>query len=243
MSKVVTTTVAPTQPGDTVTLGGTGDSVVITNNDIRTNVLQDAGGNAIFTSDGSGTLSGLNSGLSGDGWKLLNTSTASGASSVEFTSLTGYKIFKFVFIDVAPSADNRDLVFNGSTDDGSTWATKTTSYFETYHGVDGASTTLTYGAAYDLAQSTSDQILARDAGGGADECIAGEIVIFNPASTTYVKHFYSTIQYHHYYGNNQSQNNFVAGYFNTTSALNRIKFLMDADNLSGTIKQYGLVAL
>ena len=76
MSKVVTTTVAPTQPGDTLTLGGASDSVVITNNDIRTNVLQDAGGNAIFTSDGSGNLSGLNIGLSGGGWQLLNTTTA-----------------------------------------------------------------------------------------------------------------------------------------------------------------------
>ena len=60
MSKVVTTTVLPDVAGGSVTLGGTGDSVVATGNDIRTNIMQDAGGNAVFTSDGSGNLSGTN---------------------------------------------------------------------------------------------------------------------------------------------------------------------------------------
>ena len=242
MSKVVTTTVAPTQPGDTVTLGGTGDSVVITNNDIRTNVLQDAGGNAIFTSDGSGTLSGLNSGLSGDGWKLLNTTNASNAANVSFTSLTGYKIFKFVFVDVNPATDQY-LTINFSADGGSNYnMDKTTTFFESYNYENGSGSGLIYQGGYDLAQSAAGQPLSQHTGGSdADNCMVGELHLFNPSSTTYVKHFYSTT-------NNLPnaaicQNAFVAGYVNNTSAVNAVRFAMSSGNFDGVIKQYGLVAL
>jgi|TARA_Y100000310_G_C20499476_1_gene723225 hypothetical protein len=241
MSKVVTTTVAPTQPGDTVTLGGTGDSVVITNNDIRTNVLQDAGGNAIFTSDGSGTLSGLNSGLSGDGWKLLNTTNASNAANVSFTSLTGYKIFKFVFVDMHPETDSQNFMFNGSTDGGSNYnVTKTTTFFYSYHWEDDSFSGLGYITGSDLAQSTADQMLMRGIGNGSDESGVGELFLFNPASTTYVKHFYAKTQMLE--ARNESENCFVGGYFNTTSAINAIRYNFASGNMNGTIKQYGLVA-
>ena len=98
MSKIVTTTVLPDVAGGSVTLGGTGDSVVATGNDIRTNALQDAGGNAVFTSDGSGVLSGMNSAFSG-ALNLLSTQTASGAASVEFTSGidSTYDVYCFKF--------------------------------------------------------------------------------------------------------------------------------------------------
>ena len=241
MSKVVTTTVAPTQPGDTVTLGGTGDSVVITNNDIRTNVLQDAGGNAIFTSDGSGTLSGLNSGLSGDGWKLLNTTNASNAANVSFTSLTGYKIFKFVFVDVNPATNNSGFVVNFSTDGGSNYnVTKTTTAFRASHAENDSSAELVYAAGNDLAQSTAYQTLFASLANGADESSAGEMHLFNPSSTTYVKHFYSTGQSNLSSG---AYHWFRGGYCNTTSAVNAVDFKMESGNFDGTIKQYGLVAL
>jgi len=175
-------------------------------------------------------------------WKLLNTSTASGASSVEFTDLTGYKIFKFVFIDVNPATDNVKFQFNGS-DDASSHTydiTKTTTYFDAQHTEAGPYGALYYKTNHDLAQSTGYQSLAYELGSDADQCLAGELYLFNPASTTYVKNFY--------YVGNYSQNAEytlnprVGGYFNTTSAITALNFKMDSGNFDGVIKQYGLVA-
>ena len=174
-------------------------------------------------------------------WKLLNTSTASGASSVSFTDLTGYKIFKFVFIDVNPDTDNVHFEFNGS-DDASSHTydiTKTTTYFDAQHKEDGNYGALYYKSSHDLAQSTGYQPLAYELGSDADQCLAGELHLFNPASTTYVKHFY--------YVSNYSQNTEytlnprVGGFFNTTSAITALDFRMNSGNFDGVIKQYGLV--
>ena len=242
MSRVYADTIEPRKPTQDITLGTTGETITLLGNDLRVNTVKDKGGNTLWTSDGSGTLSSVNSALKGN-LVLLNTTNATNQTSVSFTTqlTSAYDVYCFRFIDITPSNDNRDFMFNGSIDSGSNYnVTKTTTYFEAYHGVDGTSTFLGYGGSYDLAQSTAYQILARDAGSGADERIIGDLWLFTPSSTTYVKQFYSTVQYHHYYQNNQSQNNFVAGYFNTTSAINAIDFKMDSNNFDGIIKLYGL---
>jgi hypothetical protein len=41
--------------------------------------------------------------------------------------------------------------------------------------------------------------------------------------------------------NSQISNNYVAGYFNTTSAIDEIQFKFDSGNIdAGTIKMYGV---
>ena len=174
-------------------------------------------------------------------WKLLNTSTASDASSVEFTDLTGYKIFKFVFIDVNPATDTAGFQFqvNASGQSGYN-ETITSTYFYAVHDEADTNTFLLYEASLDLAQGTSYQPLASYLGNGADESLAGELHLFSPSSTTYVKHFYSTRNYHT--AHNYTVNGFTAGYINTTSAIDEIDFKMSSGNFDGTIKQYGLVA-
>ena len=242
MSTVYADTLEPTVPTKDTTLGATGDSITIGANSINTNVIQDSGGNVLFQSDGSGTLSNVNSAFSAD-LKLLSTQTASGSASLSFTSGldSTYDAYCFKFIEVNPATDNSDFTFNGSTDGGSNYnVTKTTTYYEAVHDVSDDSSSLSYGTSYDLAQSTSYQILGRDLGNGADENLAGELWLFAPSSTTYVKHFYTTTQYHHYYGDNQTNNTYVAGYFNSTSAVNAISFKMDSGNFDGIIKMYGL---
>ena len=242
MAIVYTDNIGPRKPTQDITLGTTGETITLPGNDLRVNTVKDKGGNTLWTSDGSGTLSSVNSALKGN-LVLLNTTNATNQTSVSFTTqlTSAYDVYCFRFIDITPSNDNRDFMFNGSIDSGSNYnVTKTTTYFEAYHGVDGSSTSFGYGTSYDLAQSTAYQILARDAGGGADECIVGEFWLYGPSSTTYAKHFHSTIQYHHYFSNNQSQQNYVAGYFNTTSAINAIDFKMDSNNFDGIIKLYGL---
>ena len=87
-----------TPAGNTLTLGESGDTVVVTD-DVKVNTVKDAGGNTLWVSNGSGVLSSVNAGLGG-AEVLLATSTASGESEIEFTlsSHTTYKSFLFKFI-------------------------------------------------------------------------------------------------------------------------------------------------
>jgi hypothetical protein len=173
---------------------------------------------------------------------LLSTQTASDSASISFT--TGidstYKEYQFYFIDIHPRTDDANFTFNMSTDSGSNYnVTKTTTWFQAYHNEAGTDTGLAYNTGLDLAQSTSFQPLGASIGNGADEMFAGSFQIFNPASTTYVKHFISNGSV--YTSANYNQNYFSAGYGNTTSAINAIQFKMSSGNMDGTILMYGIV--
>ena len=241
MSKVVTTTLLPDVAGGSVTLGGTGDSVVVTGNDIRTNALQDAGGNAVFTSNGSGVLSGMNSAFAG-AMKPIQTQTASNAASVSFT--TGidstYDVYMFKFMNINPATNSSLLQFqvNAVGETGYN-ETMTTTFFRAYHMESDGGAALTYQTSFDQAQGTSYQWLTRDTGNVADEACAGELYLFAPSSTTYVKHFYSTFITNT--SDDQCHNSYMSGYVNTTSAINAIDFKMNnGSNFDGIIKMYGI---
>jgi len=173
---------------------------------------------------------------------LISEATASASSSIEFTSGidSTYDIYQFEFINIHPATIRAKFQFNLSTDGGSTYAvTKTTTFFNSEHNEGGSSADLTYRTAEDLAQSTSNQNLVRDMGNADDESSSGTLTLFNPSSTTYVKHFISTSNTYFYSG--YTMNNFVAGYGNTTSAINAVKFVMSSGNIdAGTIKMYGI---
>ena len=173
---------------------------------------------------------------------LISEATASASSSIEFTSGidSTYDIYKFELINCHASTDNSKLLFNGSTDGGSTYnVTKTTTAFVTDHNESDTSTQLAYNTSFDLAQSTADQRLGATFGIDNDQSMCATMYLFSPSSTTYVKHFIATSQ--NYTNNDFSQNYFVAGYMNTTSSVNAIKFVMDSGNIdAGTIKMYGI---
>jgi hypothetical protein len=173
---------------------------------------------------------------------LLSTQTASASATIDFT--TGldstYDEYIFKFIDIHPATDNTNFTFNMSTDSGSNYnVTKTTTFFQAQHSEDDVTTELTYETASDLAQSTSDQPLARSIGNDNDQSGSGTLTVFNPASTTYVKHFISS--FNSYKANNRTENSYIAGYGNTTSAVNAIRFQMSSGNIDdGIIKLYGV---
>ena len=172
---------------------------------------------------------------------FISSQTASNSASISFTSgLTStYKAYKFVFSAIHPRTDSVEFNFNMSTDSGSNYnVTKTTTYVTIYHNEGDTSTSLNYDTSWDLAQSTSFQILTTPAGGGADECIAGSLILFNPASTTYVKHFISNLNTYH--SSDYSLETLVAGYGNTTSAVNAVQFKTSSGNFDGTIALYGI---
>jgi hypothetical protein len=177
-----------------------------------------------------------------DGITLISSQTASNSASISFTSGldSTYKAYKFVFSNINPATDTANFTFNFSTDSGSNYnVTKTSSSFRAYVGEDGSSPSLGYDGNRDLAQSTSFQIIGGDMGNGADESFSGSMSLFNPSSTTYVKHFISIgckTQF-----NDFIDNEFCAGYGNTTSAINAIQFKMSSGNIDdGTIYLYGI---
>ena len=177
----------------------------------------------------------------GDGITLISSQTASNSASISFT--TGidstYRTYLFKFINIH-ALTNTDLFrFNMSTDGGSNYnVTKTSTWFEAYHSESGAGGAITYDVSSDLAQSTSDQRIVRAMYTASDANASGYMYLFNPSSTTYVKHFMSNcnnVQYEDY-----SQQYIMAGYGNTTSAINAIIFRMETGNFNGTIQMYGI---
>ena len=178
----------------------------------------------------------------GGGLNLISSQTASASASIEFT--TGldstYDVYKFELINCHASTDNSKLLFNGSTDGGSNYnVTKTSTAFVTDHDESDTSTQLAYSVGFDLAQETGDQRLGTKFGIDNDQSMCATMYLFSPSSTTYVKHYISISQ--NYTNNDLSQSYFVAGYMNTTSSVNAIKFVMDTGNIdAGTIRMYGI---
>ncbi len=173
---------------------------------------------------------------------LISSQTASASASISFT--TGidstYKEYQFYFINIHPATDSVGFSFQGSTDGGSNYnVTMTTTFFEAYHDEANTATGLGYEASYDQAQGTGFQRIVLNQGSDADQSCNGTLQLFNPSSTTYVKHFIASSNSSS--ATNYSQEDFMAGYFNTTSAINAVQFKMSSGNMDGTILMYGIV--
>ena len=186
-------------------------------------------------------ITSLPASISGGGLNLISTQTASSSSTISFTSGidSTYKEYIFKFINIHPSTGSH-LTFQGSTDSGSNYNTTiTSSFFQAEVSESGSNDALGYQASSDQAQGTSFQRLFSSVSTNADDSGSGTLHLFEPSSTSFVKHFIST-------SNNvasaYSQNSFAAGYFNTTSAINAIQFKMSSGNIdSGTIDMYGVL--
>ena len=173
---------------------------------------------------------------------LLSTATASSSASLSFDSTyinSDYQIYKFEFINIHPATDEVKFTV-GFRDGGTAYdATKTTTSFVAYHNEADDNNNLQYRTDRDLAQSTDFQILGVEIGNANDENLAGELTIFSPSSTVFVKHFIATTQltaYHDF-----CQEAFTAGYCNVTAAIDGVQFKMTSGNIdSGQIKLYGL---
>ena len=171
----------------------------------------------------------------------ISEQTASNSASIEFT--TGidstYPIYKFEFINIHPANDSSSLQFNLSTDGGSNYnVTKTTTHFYSYHTENDATATLTYDTGSDLAQGTGNSPITNGIGNGNDESASGEMYLFAPSNTTFVKHFISRSNC--YYSGDGSIDTYNAGYGNTTSSINAIRFQVASGTFDGTIKLYGI---
>ena len=180
---------------------------------------------------------------------LIKEQTASSSATISFVDGSGgvvldstYPIYIFKFINMHPATDGGQFSFQGSTNTGGAYGvTITSTHFSAYHNEAGDTTNLGYDGTgnRDLAQSTNFQVLASATGNQNDESFSGTLHLFGLSSTTFVKHFIA--RGNHYNQSDYSINNHMAGYFNTTSAIDAIQFKMDSGNIdSGTIKLYGI---
>ena len=188
------------------------------------------------------SLTELENVAAGGALTLISEQTASASASISFTSGidSTYPSYKFEFINMHPSTDNVAFQYNGSTDGGSNYnVIKTSTAFYGYHKEDDTDTTLAYSTGSDLAQEISFQPLVFGVGNDTDEQCSGFLHLFNPSSTTFVKHWISHVPGHSYQSYIYDWR--TAGYMNTTSAINAVQFKFASGNIdSGTIKLYGI---
>jgi hypothetical protein len=187
------------------------------------------------------SLTELENVAAGGAMNLISEQTASASSSIDFTSGidSTYPIYRFEFINMHPST-NAQFEFQSNASGGTGYnETMTTTIFEASHHENDSESALRYKTDNDQAQGTSYQNLSVATGTDNDNSCSGTLEIFNPSSTTFVKHFIATIQ--NYRDSNRSQINYVAGYFNTTNAIDEFSFRFSSGNIdSGTIKLYGI---
>ena len=222
----------------TITIGETGQNVIIGADSIKNNVVKDAGGNAVFTSNGSGVLSGVNAGF-GSAQVLVDSTTCSNTASVTYTLSNTYNEYVFDCITKNPVTDNVSIQFQVSNDGTNYNKEIQSSFYVAYNTETGSPTDLVYDGLHDQALGTSFQTIFKEVGNDADQACVVKLHLFNPASTTFVKNFYARgtgTLYHQYV-----QDQFTAGYINDTAAMTSIRFQMSSGNINaGKIKMYGI---
>ena len=207
------------------------------------NVTPVAGKALSFNSDADGfSTAGASSMI------LIKTLTASSSANLTFVNGTSdvvldntYPVYLFKFINMHPASNG---AFQVNFRDGSTDydATKTSSGFQAYHREDGSASLLAYADSLDVAQDTGEQMIA---GGSVvnnnDSGVSGELFLFNPSSTTFIKHYMTVANSFDTSSPPYTSNQFSGGYCNTTTAIDGVRFQFGSGNTdSGTIKLYGI---
>jgi len=173
---------------------------------------------------------------------LLSTQTASSSASISFTSGidSTYDSYIFKFINIHPATDNANFSFQADTGTNTNYnQTITSTYFASYQTEDGSTAALQYVSGQIQHQGTAFQTLVDAVGNGNDESCSGTLQIFQPSSSTFIKHFIA--RSHGYNGSDYSTDLFCAGYINTATAITRVQFKFSSGNTdSGIIKFYGV---
>jgi len=174
--------------------------------------------------------------------------TASSSATLSFVDGTDgvvlddtYKEYVFTFNNIHPETNLDEFSFNLSADTGSNYnVTKTSTTFDAFHAEAGNDAGLRYdGDNNDLAQGTGFQNLNYDLGNGNDSNLCGFLNLFNPSSTTFVKHYTASVSYQ--YQDTYAIQVHTAGYGNTTSAVDAVQFKMSSGNIdAGDICLYGI---
>ena len=250
MAIVYTDTIEPRKPTQDITLGTTGETITLPGNDLRVNTVKDKGGNTLWTSDGSGTLSSVSSGFSQDS-QLLSTQTASNITDVAFTSqLTStYSTYVFKWIECQSVSDESSFSFNGSDDTSSHVynVDKISNFYFTWNAASGGSPSLTQWDTGQLDNGDAGTVYQRlnmgtdDTGGVAAASCSGELWLFEPANTSKITNWISVGT-----GIDSSPGVYgvyTGGYFDIAGAITAINFQFygPSTGWNGTVKLYGIL--
>ena len=179
---------------------------------------------------------------------LIKSQTASSSATISFVNGASdvvldstYPIYIVKVISANIATDNQDLVINFS-DDTSSHAynlTKTDTYFAGLHTEADNDAGLQYETGEDIAQGTGFTVVTKEQANDADAGACSTIWLFNPSSTTFVKHYMMRSNWFQH--NDYAQDAFKGGYINTTAAVTAIQFKSTSGNIdSGTFKLYGI---
>ena len=178
---------------------------------------------------------------------LIKTLTASSSATLSFEDGTSdvvldstYKEYLFILNSLHPETDNVNLGFQGNAAGGSGYdETMTTSFFRARHKENDTEAEVDYDTNYDQAQGTGFQVLSFGTGNDNDQSCSGYLHLFNPSDTTFVKHFIAKIA--NCGRNDHTRVENIAGYFNTTSAIDEIQFKFSSGDIdAGTIQLFGV---
>ena len=238
MGKLRATNIEP-QSGTNLTLGASGDTVTINSTDVRSNTIKDAGGNTLWTSNGSGVLSSVNSALAGGGLTKISSQTASSSSTIDFT--TGmdstYDEYMFVYLNMYPSAGGNIWEFKGRTG-GSFGTEKTSSYFRAHQDASN-NYDLGWDNSYKLANSNGWQAMGYSVSDAAGMSVCGTLTFYQPSNTVRCTQYKAECIWTH--SSNYSHHSYVGGYFHTSNAITGAQFEFSSGNISaGTIILYGV---
>ena len=196
---------------------------------------------AVKNATAFGSITGLGSMI------FIKKLTASSSATLSFVDGTDgvvldntYKEYVFTLNNIHPQTDAVNTTFQASTDGGSNYNTTITStFFRAAHDEADSFGNLVYGSPQDQAQGTAFQILNYQTGNDNDQSATGILHLFNPSSTTFVKHFIYNGQDAGY--SDITNERFVAGYFNTTNPIDGVRFQMESGNIdAGDICLYGI---
>ena len=176
------------------------------------------------------------------GLVFINSLTAGGlATSLDFTSGidSTYNEYQFYYVNIHLQSDGERLQiqFNSGFNQN-----MTTTSFMASHGEDDSGGAIAYQGDFSMDQAGTDardQPLGVGIGADADQSISGVLTLYDPSSTTYVKHFVARSM--HPQNGDEARDMHVAGYINTTSAIDEISFRTNTGNIdAGTIYMYGV---
>jgi len=188
------------------------------------------------------SITSFPSGVSGSSLVLLSTQTASSSATIDFTSDidSTYKEYQVHFTDVHPATDSTKFTCQFDTGTNTNYnQTITSTFIRAAQDESGTTDGPALKSAETQSQGTAFQTLTGTIGNGNDESCAGILKVFEPSSSTFIKHFLGRA--HGYTHNNYAINEFTNGYINTTTAITRIRFKFASGNIdAGTFKLYGV---
>ena len=185
----------------------------------------------------------LSSNVTGGGsMVLLSTVTASSSATISFTSGIDSTYIEYIFklIGIHPATDDQRLTFQADTGTNTNYnQTITSTFFYAYHDEADSQAAVSYVSGRHQDQGSSFQAITDGVGNDNDQSTSGELILYNPASSVFLKSFQGLTNING--GDNISTTSYSAGYINTATAITRVQFKFASGNIdAGTIKMYGV---